>query len=173
MPVGAGAKCAFQLTLWSYQGRPVLATPEAARLFCRVLAHLRGRLGFHLHAFVVLPDRVRLIVATPDGDTRSILIVAQRLKSRFAREWNAQRGRLGLVWEDADQLAALPGLDQIIRRADLLHRGPVIAGLASRPGEWPWSSARPWAGTGKAPVALDLPDRFTARGAGGGPPLSG
>ena len=158
----AGAKRAYLLTLWSYGERPLFQDVDAARLFCRVLGRLRRRLGFHLHAFVVLPDRVRLIVATPDGDPRSVQIVVHRLKSRFAREWNTRRRRLGLVWQDADQMAALSGLDQIARRADLLHRAPVLSGLVRRPGAWPWSSVRPWDGTGGAAVPVDLPEEPAA-----------
>ena len=170
---GSGGKCAYLLTLWTYQERPVLADADAARLFCRVLGHLRRRLAFHLHAFVVLPDRVRLIVATPDGDPRSVQVVVSRLKSRFAREWNTRRGRLGLVWQDADQMAALQGLDQIARRADLLHRSPVMAGLVRRPREWPWSSARPWAGAGRAPATVDLPEMTAAAESRVRPAVSG
>ena len=147
----------YMTTLWTYEGRPVLGDPGAARLFCRVLGHLRRRLGFHLHAFVVLPDRVRLILSTPDGEPRSVQVVVHRLKSRFAREWNARRGRLGLVWQDADQMAVISGLDQLTRRAEMLHRSPVAAGLVRKPAHWVWSSVRPWSGSGQAPAAVDLP----------------
>jgi len=170
---GSGGKCAYLLTLWTYGDRPVLADADAARLFCRVLGHLRRRLAFHLHAYVVLPDRVRLIVATPDGDPRSVQVIVRRLKSRFAREWNARRGRLGLVWQDADQMTALEGLDQIARRADLLHRSPVLAGLVRRPREWPWSSVRPWAGAGGAPATVDLPEMPSAAPARARPAVIG
>jgi REP element-mobilizing transposase RayT len=170
---GSGEKCAYLLTLWTYGDRPVLADAEAARLFCRVLGHLRRRLAFHLHAYVVLPDRVRLIVATPDGDPRSVQVVVRRLKARFAREWNWRRGRLGLVWQDADQMAALQGLQQIARRADLLHRSPVLAGLVRLPREWPWSSVRPWVGAGTAPATVDLPEMPERRVPRPGPSVSG
>ena len=170
---GSGGKCAYLLTLWTYGDRPVLGDDEAARLFCRVLGHLRRRLAFHLHAYVVLPDRVRLIVATPDGDPRSVQVVVRRLKSRFAREWNSRRGRLGLVWQDADQMATLHGLEQIARRADLLHRSPVLAGLVRRAREWPWSSVRPWAGVGSAPAAVDLPEATEPAGPRPRPAISG
>ena len=149
---------AYLLTFWTYGGAPIFADPVRAALFCRVLASLRHRLGFRLHAYVVLPDRVRLIVGARDGDARWAQIVAQRLKSRFAREVNARSGRLGLVWQDADQRLPLRDRDDLGRRAEFLHHCPVIARLALTPGEWRFSSFRAWAGVGRTPAPVDLPE---------------
>jgi putative transposase len=158
---------AFLVTLWTYGGAPLLAAPDAAHLFCRVLAHVRERLGLRLHAYVVLPDRVRLILAARDEDPGWVRVAAQRLKSRFAREWNARTGRLGLVWQDAEQRLPLGGAADVRRRAEMLHRSPVLAGLAPHPAAWRYSSIRAWAGNGRPPAPVDLPDGPAA------PPRSG
>jgi putative transposase len=147
----------YLITLWTHGGRRVFAESGVAALFCRILRGLRGRLGFRLHAFVVLPDRVRLIVATGDPDPRSARLIAQRLKSRFARVVNAGSGRWGRVWQDGEQRVGLASSQEIARRADFLHRNPMMARLVSRPGEWRWSSYRAWAGDGAAPIPVDLP----------------
>ncbi len=144
-------------TLGTDGGRPIFAKTSAAALFCRTLDGLRRRLAFRLHAYVILPDRVRLIVGSHDRDPRSIQVIVQRLKSRFAREANARAGRLGLVWQDADHRVLLASLDDIARRADFLHRNPTLAQLAAHPRQWRWSSYRAWAGEGSPPVAVDLP----------------
>ena len=149
---------AYLLTFWTYGGAPIFADPLRAALFCRVLGSLRQRLGFRLHAYVILPDRVRLIVGARDPDARWVRIVAQRLKSRFAREVNARSGRLGLVWQDADQRLPLRDRDDLGRRAEFLHRCPVIARLALTPGDWRYSSFRAWAGEGRTPAPVDLPE---------------
>jgi hypothetical protein len=170
---------AFLVTLWTYDGAPLLAAPEAAHLFCRVLAHVRDRLGLRLNAYVVLPDRVRLIVAARDDDPGWVRVAAQRLKSRFAREWNARTGRLGLVWQDAEQRLPLADAADVRRRAEMLHRSPVLAGLAGHPAAWRYSSVRAWSGSGRPPAPVDLPDAAPAApraGAGrrpAGPPVSG
>src|SRR5437867_3782150 len=76
-----------------------------AALFCRVLAVSRGRLAFLLHAYVVLPDRARVILATADGDPRSAAVIVQRIKTRFARELHARHGWPGRVFRDDAPLA--------------------------------------------------------------------
>ena len=152
------AESCFLITLWTYGGRPIFSHPETAGLFCRTLSDLRRRLGFKLHAFIVLPDRVRMILGTPDGDPRSVQVAVQRLKSRFAREANARGGKPGLVWQDADQRVALMAGEDVVRRAEMLHRYPVITRLARHPADWRWSSFRVWAGVGRAPVPVDLPE---------------
>ena len=149
----------YLVTLWTYGGKPTFTDPEAAALFCRILAGLRARLGFRLHAYVILPDRVRLIVAARDGDPRWVQVIVHRIKSRFAREANARSGRLGLVWEDADQRMALLTAHEIAKRAEYLHRSPAWARLARHPREWRWSSYRAWSGQGRSPLPVDLPER--------------
>jgi putative transposase len=157
MDAREGGGTAYLLTFWTYGGAPILADPARAALFCRVLGSLRHRLGFRLHAYVVLPDRVRLIVGARDDDPRWVQMVAQRLKSRFAREVNARSGRLGLIWQDADQRLPLRDPDDLARRAEFLHRSPVMARLARHPGDWRFSSFRAWAGEARTPAPVDLP----------------
>lgn len=146
----------FLVTLWTYGIEPLFADSSRTALFLHVLGGLRQKLGFRLHAYVVLPDRVRLIVGAPGGDMRAVRLTVQRLKSRFAREVNSRYGRLGLVWQDADQTLPLADADEVRRRADFLHHNPVMAGLAREPGEWRWSSYRAWAGRGRTPLTVDL-----------------
>ncbi len=145
----------YLVTLWTYGGHSLFAEAGTALLFCRVLAQQRRRLGFRVHAFVVLPDRARMILGSPDRDPRWIQPVVQRVKQRFAREYNVSERRLGLVWQDADQRLPLAGPEEVTRRADLLHRMPILAGLAGRPEQWRFSSARAWSGSGPTPVPVD------------------
>lgn len=153
----------YLVTLWTYGGRSLFADAEIATLFCRVLTHLRRRLAFRVHAFVLLPDRARMILGSADRDPRWIQPVVQRLKQRFAREYNVRARRLGLVWQDAEQRLPLAGPEDITRRADLLHRLPILAGLAGKPDQWRFSSARAWSGTGSTPVPVDAPGGATPR----------
>jgi hypothetical protein len=147
---------AYLATFWTYERRPALAGPRAA-LFCRVLAQSRGRLGFLLHAYVVLPDRARVILATADGDPRSAAVIVQRIKTRFARELHARDGWPGRVFRDDAALATVRGTAAIEKRAEALHRDPVVAGLARHERAWTWSSMKAWSGSAGSPAEVDLP----------------
>src|SRR5262249_42568708 len=92
---------AYFVTLWTYGSRPAFADPKRAALFLHVLGGLRKRLGFRLYAYVLLPDRARLVLGAPGADAHAMRHTVQRLKSRFAREVNTRTGTLGLVWQDA------------------------------------------------------------------------
>ncbi len=174
MERGSVPETSYLVTLWTYGGQPIFSEAPIAALFCRTLASLRQRLGFRLRAYVILPDRVRLIVSAGADDPRGVQVLVQRLKSRFARELNHRRGRLGLVWQDAEQRVPLQGEEDVARRADFMHRTPVMARLASHPAEWRLSSYRAWAGTGRAPVPVDLPPVRAPRAAGArAPDLTG
>jgi putative transposase len=166
---GVEHSTAFLVTVWTYAGRPVFADRKMAALFCRTLVGLRQRLGFKVQAYVVLPDRVRLIIAANDEDPRWVQVVVQRLKSRFAREMNQRSGRLGLVWQDADQRVLLGDPAQVAKRAELLHQHPVLSRLARHPGEWRFSSFRAWRGEMHGPVPIDLPERSWTVSTPGGP----
>jgi putative transposase len=152
------SNAAYQVGFTTYGGRPILADAGRAALFCRVLGHLRRRLGFSLHAYVLLPERVRMILGALDDDPRSVRLVTQQLRSRFAREVNASRGKPGLVWRDGVDLVRLASPRHVIQQAHLLHRAPIVTRLTSEPGEWRWSSYRGWSGEGRPPIGVDLPE---------------
>ena len=156
MPPGPGPRAHF-VALSTYEGRPALEAPHAA-LFCDILAGLRERLGFRLHAYVVLPARAGLVVATADGDPRSVRLIARGLTVRYARELHARSGWPGRIFRDLVGVAGIPTAAAIARRAAALHRMPVQAGLAPRPSAWRWSSAGAWTGMGLPPAPVDLPE---------------
>jgi putative transposase len=152
----AGHEDGFLLSFSTFGQRPALAGSHAA-IFCRVLARLHQRLDFRLYAFVILPDRARLIVATSDGTLDSVERLAQRLRSRLGRELEWRTRWPGPVFREVAGVVPLGGGVSLLRRVDFLHRLPVLMGLAAEPWEWRWSSYRGWSGMGRPPAPVDRP----------------
>jgi putative transposase len=118
------------------------------------LARVRRRRKFSLFAYVVMPNHAHLLLWTVNS-----------LLPGLMRDWKSasgfaiakERGRKGAIWQPRY-------FDFILRRSsdfgmkfDYIHDNPVVAGLVSRPEEWPWSSAAFY--MKKAAVAVQ-PDIF-------------
>jgi REP element-mobilizing transposase RayT len=120
-------------------GPRYLGMPEIAGL---MVARIRdGEQRFHryqLHAFVVMPNHVHLLV-TPS-------VVATKwlgpLRGFTAHEANRILGRTGTFWQDESYdhvVRSGAGLERVRR---YIENNPVKAGLVSRPEDFRWSSAK-------------------------------
>jgi len=50
------------LTAKTFKNIPCLGNPHCARIFCEKLESARARYGFHVFAFVVMPDHIHLLL---------------------------------------------------------------------------------------------------------------
>ncbi len=91
-----------------------------------------------LHAFVVMPNHVHLLIAPQ----MPLLRITNGIKGVSARDANRILGRHGKhFWQDEsfDHWVRNAAAFDRIRR--YIEQNPVSAGLARRPEDWPWSSA--------------------------------
>lgn len=116
------------------------------------LDRTRGRLGFALFAYVVMPNHVHLLLAVNGTDLPSLI-----------RDWKSQ---CGFAISRARQLHAplwqARYFDFILRRVadfwdkfDYIHQNPVRAGLVTNANDWRWSSCRHYSKLGAAAVEPD------------------
>ncbi len=99
---------------------------------------------FALHAFVVMPNHVHLLI-TPKLPVRRIM---NGMKGATAREANRILGRKGKhFWQDESFDHWVRSPRELARIRAYIENNPVSAGLAAKPEEWPWSSAS--VGSGK------------------------
>jgi REP element-mobilizing transposase RayT len=109
-------------------------------------AIIRGaKLGcFVLHAYVVMPNHVHLLVE-PRVSLRRITAGIKGTSARYA---NAALGRVGRpFWQDESFDHWIRNEAGFQRICTYVERNPVIARLVKRPGDWPWSSASKREGT--------------------------
>lgn len=117
--------------------RPILKRPEVAQLFIKTVADIRDETGCRLHAFVVMPDHVHLVVTA--NDTRMSRVM-QLIKGRFARMCNARAGAKGPIWQSRYHEVTLRSERATCEAMRYVVENPVAAGLSDSPESFPWSS---------------------------------
>ncbi len=91
------------LTTKTFRNAPCLGHPACARMFCEELEAARTKYGFHVLAFVVMPEHIHLLLWWDAGaqPTLTISKVAWAVKGRAAR-------RIVDYWKGVGEGIALP-----------------------------------------------------------------
>ena len=97
-----------------------------------------ARTGTAVWAYCLMPNHVHLILVPSQSDgLRAALAPAHR---KYASRVNRREGWRGHLWQD--RFFSFP-MDEphLLAAVRYVECNPVRAGLVSRPGDWPWSSA--------------------------------
>lgn len=101
---------------------------------------LRTRLGHQVHAYVLMPYHMHLVVTPrPGGNVSQVL---HSLKLHTARQIGALLGSKGGMWQARFYERALRTPKDVESALAYVHDNPIKAGLAVRPGDYAWSSYR-------------------------------
>jgi putative transposase len=154
-------RAAIEHYLDAGHGSCVLREPANAQTVLDTWLHSNGD-RFQLHAWVVMPNHVHVLVEALNGHAMGDLVSAW--KSVSARKILPGTATvLGRIPADATEdgrgpnkpvkrhLWQLDYYDRFIRNErhyraamDYIHQNPVKGGLVSRAADWPWSSAALW-----------------------------
>ena len=157
------------LTFSCFQRLPLLSNPRIADAFASHLAAMRDRLGFHLHAWVVMPEHVHLLLWPRVGacDVPRILrAIKQPIAQQVLRRWTSVRAT---VLEKVVDGTGQPrfwqrggGFDrnvfseeELAEKFAYIHNNQVHRGLCTRPEDWRWSSARWYLGHREGEIRMD------------------
>lgn len=122
---------------------PLFANRAASDALVHALVEAHEELRFRLHAWVLMPDHLHLVIEVPDGMTSGM--VMRFIKARFARRWNHRVGSGGAVWQTRFHERVLTSERALLAAVEYVHANPVMAGLAVSAEDYPLSSARVWA----------------------------
>jgi REP element-mobilizing transposase RayT len=95
----------------------------------------------HLHAVVVMPDHVHLLLRPlrdPDGWPVPLVDILQSLKGATAHRINKLLNRSGPVWEEESFDHVLRSDESLKDKAEYIRQNPVRRGLVRRPEEYRW-----------------------------------
>jgi REP element-mobilizing transposase RayT len=95
----------------------------------------------HLHAVVVMPDHVHLLL-TPlrdaDGWPFPLVDILQCFKGATAHRINKLLHTSGPVWEEESFDHVLRSDESLKEKCEYIRQNPVVAGLVRRPEEYRW-----------------------------------
>ena len=109
------------------------------RAYVELLAEYCGKAGVAVWGYCLMPNHVHLIMVPQEADgLRAALGETHR---RYTRRVNDRQGWRGHLWQE--RFHSFP-MDEpnLLAAARYVELNPVRARLASRPEDWPWSSAK-------------------------------
>jgi putative transposase len=160
------------ITASCYRRMQLMGTPRIRDVFAQALEESRAKWDFKLAAWVAMPEHFHMILwpgprtdpATPDlakilHDFKSQL--AQRIIARW-RQLEAPvlrilidpRGRARFWQRGGGFDRNIRSEDELAREVAYIHHNPVKRGLVTSAIDWPWSSARWYAGFTDGPVQV-------------------
>ncbi len=134
IPQRTATEGTFFITTISYKRRRIFQISRNAELFLETLTHYRA--NCLLHAYVLMPDHVHLILTPRDKTLSQIMNLlkggfSHRLASKFP------------AWQRGFADHRIQSQQDFTNRQNYIHQNPVKARLCENPEAHPFSSANP------------------------------
>jgi putative transposase len=131
----------YFVTFSTWQRRRLFVVEAYARLFLKTLYGYRRQGKFDLHAFVLMPEHVHLLLTPTPSVTleRSI----QFIKGGYSHTLGAELGRKGEVWQRGFTDHRIRDGEDFNVHCDYIHDNPVKRGLVPSSSEYRYCSAFP------------------------------
>jgi putative transposase len=122
-----------------------------------------------------MPEHVHLLLNEPRRGQLSMTIQALKLSVSV-------RGRESLFWQAHYFDFNVSTHEKFVEKLRYIHRNPVVRGLVTKPGDWPWSSYRHYQTGLRGTVEIEsewtarergwqLPEWMRYRQSGSAPPV--
>lgn len=134
IPIRTSIPGTYFVTTVTQARRRLFQVATTAELFLATLQHYRAEGCYKLHAFVVMPDHVHLLL-TPQGITleRAVGLI----KGGFSRHLAATH----TPWQRSFSDHRIRDRDDYLVRLEYIHQNPVRAKLVEAPQEYMYCSA--------------------------------
>ena len=106
-----------------------------------------------LHAYVLMPDQVQLLITPSSVD--GIPKLVQMLGRYYVQYFNKTYDRCGTIWEGRYRAAPVDTDNYLIQCCQYIETMPVLAGKAREISEYEWSSYRFHAGYCSDPLVTE------------------
>ena len=142
----------------SFGRRPLLGTAWTRDCFVSILAEVRTKYSFQLIGYVVMPERVHLLLTEPGkGDPSKVLQVLKQRVSRtlLAKRRNGNHSAEQHFWQRRFYDFNVWTGGKLTEKLEYMHMNPVKRNLVSHPKDWPWSSWSYYAKGEKGLIGID------------------
>lgn len=115
---------------------------EAAdyELYLGLLSELVPRSSCRVHAYVLMPNHVHLLISPGQPACASWLM--KNVSQRYAQAFNRRYSRTGSMWEGRFRSSAVDSSRYLMTCQHYIELNPIRAGLVAAPHLYPWSSFR-------------------------------
>ena len=127
----------FFITLNCEQKKHLLQSHRMAGLFLKVLYEYRERHEFLIHAFVVMPNHVHLMISTSATLERALQLIKGGFSHRARKEFKLNY----YIWQQRSYDRRMRNIAEYKAAVKYIHDNPVQARLATRSEEFEYSSA--------------------------------
>lgn len=148
------------LTFSCHHRLPLLDDDNIKRFVVESLELAQDGFGFRLHAWVIMPDHMHLVL-TPRLPEKPVPPILQAMKPRVAKRALAlmeandsmflsritdKNGRRRFWLKGGGYDRNIRDEAEYVEKVNYVHENPVRRGLVKSPADWAWSSARVYAG---------------------------
>ncbi len=130
----------YFVTFITWQRRRLFIVDPYVRLFLKTLYGYRRKQRFQLHAFVLMPEHVHLLL-TPASDL-TVERAIQLVKGGYSRAFGLEFRR-GEVWQRGFTDHRIRDAEDFARHRDYIHQNPVKRRLVECAAEYRYCSAYP------------------------------
>ncbi|MHB9036485.1 MAG: REP-associated tyrosine transposase [Armatimonadota bacterium] len=154
---------------------PVFVNKKNCDVIINSLKYCRDMKDLRVHAYVVMPTHIHLIVST-ENDLSAILrdfkrFTAKQLVDTYAGnpsppfenifQYCGRDNRPPTehkVWQEGNHPEMIKSREFFLQKAEYIHDNPFRKGLVTEPEAWTYSSVRYFIGTGDGPLSVDWLD---------------
>ena len=131
----------YFITSSTWQRRRLFVVENYVRLFLQTMYRYRREGRFQLHAFVVMPEHIHLLL-TPANDV-TLERAVQLVKGGYSHALGSILGRSREIWQRGFTEHRVRGDQDYVNHRNYIHQNPVERGLVNQPSEYRYCSAFP------------------------------
>ena len=147
----------YFITFRTWRSRRLFVVENYVRIFLTTLFRYRRERRFQLHAFVIMPEHVHLLL-TPGVDV-TLEHAVQLIKGGSSHALGSIRGRTQQIWQRGFTDHRIRHAEDYLHHHNYIHQNPVERRIVSRPCDYRYSSAfpgykfDPWPPAAKAEIS--------------------